>query len=94
MDFFTRFTLEKTPQNNFSSKNFSVENNYLIILNHFLISQKYFIPTAIPGDEVADNVVEPEEELPASSLRLSGRGGGVSEIFPINTLNDFFAKVM
>lgn len=37
-------------------------------------------PTAIPGDEVADNVVEPEEELPASSLRLSGRGGGVSGI--------------
>ena len=29
MDFFTRFTREKTPQNNFSSQNFSVENNYL-----------------------------------------------------------------
>ena len=28
MDFFTRFTREKTPQNNFSSQNFSVENNY------------------------------------------------------------------
>ena len=69
-------------------------NTFLIISYHFLISRKYFIPTAIPGDEVADNVVEPEEELPASSLRLSGRGGGVSEIFPINTLNDFFAKVM
>ena len=27
MDFFTRFTREKTPQNNFSSQNFSVENN-------------------------------------------------------------------
>ena len=25
----TRFTPEKTPQNNFSSQNFSVENNYL-----------------------------------------------------------------
>ena len=29
MDFFTRFTREKTPQNTFSSQNFSVENNYL-----------------------------------------------------------------
>ena len=26
----------------------------------------------IPGDEVADKVVDPELELPASSLRLSG----------------------
>ena len=32
MDFFTRFTLEKTPQNNFSSENFSVENNYSFTL--------------------------------------------------------------
>ena len=28
MDFFTRFTSEKTPQNNFSCQNFSVQNNY------------------------------------------------------------------
>ena len=28
VDFFTRFTQEKTPQNNFSSQNFSVENKY------------------------------------------------------------------
>ena len=28
MDFFTRFTREKTPQHNFSSQNFSIENNY------------------------------------------------------------------
>ena len=28
VDFFTRFTREKTPQNNFSHQNFSVENNY------------------------------------------------------------------
>ena len=28
VDFFTRFTWEKTPQYNFSSQNFSVENNY------------------------------------------------------------------
>ena len=27
VDFFTRFTREKTAQNNFSSQNFSVENN-------------------------------------------------------------------
>ena len=33
VDFFTHFTWEKTPQNNFSSQNFSVENNYFIILN-------------------------------------------------------------
>ena len=31
VDFFTRFTREKTPQNNFSSQNFSVENNYFIL---------------------------------------------------------------
>ena len=30
VDFFTRFTREKTPQNNFSSQNFSVENNYFL----------------------------------------------------------------
>ena len=29
VDFFTCSTREKTPQNNFSSQNFSVENNYL-----------------------------------------------------------------
>ena len=28
VDFFTHFTHEKTPQNNFSCQNFSVENNY------------------------------------------------------------------
>ena len=27
----TRFTPEKTPQNNFSSQNFSVENNYFYL---------------------------------------------------------------
>ena len=32
MDLFTRFTREKTPQNNFSSQNFSVENNYLLLV--------------------------------------------------------------
>ena len=31
VDFFTHSTQEKTPQNNFSSQNFSVENNYLIL---------------------------------------------------------------
>ena len=35
MDFFTR---EKTPQNNFSSQNFSVENNYLPIDYRALVS--------------------------------------------------------
>ena len=30
MDFFTCFTHEKTPQNNFLHKNFSIENNYLL----------------------------------------------------------------
>ena len=29
MAFFTRFTREKWPQNNFSGQNFSIENNYL-----------------------------------------------------------------
>ena len=32
VDFLTGCTREKTPQNNFSSQNFSVENNYLYIL--------------------------------------------------------------
>lgn len=31
-----------------------------------------------PGEDVAERVVDPEEELPASSFRLSGLGGGVS----------------
>ena len=30
VDFFTRFTWEKTPQNNFPWQNFSVENNYFV----------------------------------------------------------------
>ena len=34
----------------------------------------------MPGEDVADNVVDPDEELPASSFRLSGLGGGVSAI--------------
>ena len=29
VDFFTRFTHEKTPRNNFSCQNFSIETNYL-----------------------------------------------------------------
>ena len=32
VDFFTRFTHEKTPQNNFSRQNFSVENNYFYMM--------------------------------------------------------------
>ena len=32
LSFFTRFTREKRPQNNFSQQNFSVENNYFQIL--------------------------------------------------------------
>ena len=39
VDFFTRFTHEKTPQNNFSSQNFSVENNYFFSI--FLIFQSF-----------------------------------------------------
>ena len=42
MDFFTCFTREKTPQNNFSSQNFSVENNYFLpTLCSFLIYTTY-----------------------------------------------------
>ena len=33
VDFFTRFTLEKTPQKNFSCQNFSVENNYFSLVS-------------------------------------------------------------
>ena len=39
VDFFTHFTGEKTPQNNFSSQNFSVENNYF-----YIVLQKIIIP--------------------------------------------------
>ena len=35
VDFFTRFTRKKTPQNNFSSQNFSVENNYVYYCFHW-----------------------------------------------------------
>ena len=35
MEFFTDFTREKTPQNNFFRQNFSVENNYLPLLKFF-----------------------------------------------------------
>ena len=53
VDFFTRFTCEKTPQNNFTHKNFSVENNYLffvIIFDSKIKCQKchlyeYLFPT-------------------------------------------------
>ena len=46
----------------------------MLVLYLIQISNNEFLP----GDEVADRVVEPDEELPASSLRLSGLGGGVS----------------
>ena len=39
MDFFTQ---EKTPQHNFSSQNFSVENNYFLLLFHS--SQSLMLP--------------------------------------------------
>ena len=42
MDFFTDFTREKTPQNNISSQNFSVENNYL--LKAFSVKKQKFQP--------------------------------------------------
>ena len=34
VDFFTCFTREKAPQNNFSSQNFSVENSHLPLFTH------------------------------------------------------------
>ena len=47
VDFFTCFIWEKTPQNNFSSQNFSVENNYFLgsntVKNWYLKSKLYFI---------------------------------------------------
>ena len=51
MDFFTRFTREKTPQNNFSSQNFSVENNY------FYINNKNLKP-ASPGSSAIDSILK------------------------------------
>ena len=47
MDFFTRFTREKTPQNNFSSQNISVENNYLITLLIHLSFTCWFLSSII-----------------------------------------------
>ena len=51
MDFFTRYTREKTPQNNFSSQNFSVENNY------FYINNKNLKP-ASPGSSAIDSILK------------------------------------
>ena len=53
---------------------------YCLDLNHCKLVS-YLIQVQnneLPGDEVAERVVEPDEELPASSFRLSGLGGGVS----------------
>ena len=41
MGFFTRFTCENTPRNNFSSQNFSVENNYFP--GFFIQNKKEFL---------------------------------------------------
>ena len=37
MDFFTRFTREKIPQNNFSRQNLGVENNYFYYVLFFTL---------------------------------------------------------
>ena len=38
MAFFTRFTPEKRPQNNFSCQNFSVENDYFLLFDSSIIN--------------------------------------------------------
>jgi len=43
MDFFTRFTRDKTPQSNFSSQNFSVENNYSICWSSLRCTDHLFL---------------------------------------------------
>ena len=42
VDFSTRFTCEKTPQNNFFCQNFSVENNYFFTSKHQKHGIKFF----------------------------------------------------
>ena len=42
MDFFTHFTHEKPPQNNFSRHNFSVENNYSLLTKMFTFTLYLF----------------------------------------------------
>ena len=43
MDFFTRFTREKTPQNNFFSQNFSVENNYFNFFWNLILNFRFMM---------------------------------------------------
>ena len=57
-DFFTRFTRVKTPQNNFSSQNFSVENNYLF-LNFMSLHENYkdlIFPWSFPSRDPAGQI--------------------------------------
>ena len=43
VDFFTRFTREKTPQNNFFSQNFSVENNYFNFFWNLILNFRFMM---------------------------------------------------
>ena len=56
MDLFTRFTHEKTPHNNFSCQNFSVENNYCFStsLNNDRIGNGGAVITVYGKDFAAD----------------------------------------
>ena len=73
MDFFTRFTREKKPQNNFFSQNFSVENNY-------------FIHT--PQELFNTHIVGTNEEFSEESAKriCDQRGTGFAQISDNNTV--------
>ena len=54
MDFFTRFTCEKPPQNNFSRQNCGVENSYLFIVHHFYISRELCFATTTSSNSILE----------------------------------------
>ena len=58
MDFFTRFTHEKTPQNNFSSQNFSVENNYFFFFCQIQIYFEFQKPSHLPARDYITTLFE------------------------------------
>ena len=78
MDFFTHFTQEKTPQNNFSSPNFSVENNYYIVSCKNLVTTNHFFGICLKSFDIYKG----KQKL--CTVRLNSK---------INVLINLFVKV-
>ena len=57
---FTRFTREKTPQNNFSHQNFSVENNYFLMISLLFCPRRmlYSIAKNLVSHDVIGNYLK------------------------------------